>query len=605
MKILAIFLFSVIPVFASINVTLTPSLSSPQLVGTPIVWAAGADNGSAAFDFQFSVASAGQPMQVMQDYDVSNTFPWTPSFREGRFLVQVVARNMKTLSTATLTEPFTITSRVTVKGVMPVITPSANPLVALFSSPGCPAGSSVQVKFSTGSTVSRTSPLACSATASTNQYVAGMLPLTTYSMNYEVLTGNRVLSGPVQQFTTGAIDPALTFPPITIPLTGFTDTQQQVLLINAIFFSPSLNYFPFATDLSGNVIWYYPTLAMQGPDAPYNMRPVPGGTIMLLMNDPNKPALAQQLFREIDLAGNSIRQTSVERVSAQLAAMGKLGISSFTHDVIRLANGHTVLLAYQEMLFPPGTQGATGTVDILGDAIIDLDENLQVAWSWSAYDFLNINRPAVLGEVCIQGHTFGCPPLYLAPIANDWIHANSINYLTADGSLILSSRHQDWVFKIDYNNGTGSGSVLWTLGLGGNFSINGIPDPYQWFSHQHDVEFQSGGNTLLTLYDNGNTRIFENPGEDSRGQALVIDQTALTATLTENADMGVFSIAVGAAQLLDNGNYNFDSGWISTSPDTAVAQSVEVTPAGTIIYELSDPTIDYRTYRMSTLYSIP
>lgn len=585
---------------AAVNVTFTPSVASPQPVGTTIVWtASGTDTDPGIIDYQFSVSSNSQPLRVFQDYDVSNVFEWTPSFREGFFSIQVVARNITTRNTATMAVPFTITSRVEPAGGQPLITPTANPLVALYSAPGCPTGSFVRVRFSNDSTVQRTGILPCSPAASTNLYVAGMLPSTTYNMSYQIVTGAQVTTGPVLPFTTGVPDPGLAFPAISVPIDGATATKQSALLINALTFTPPDVYVPFATDLSGRVIWYY-NLPQQRP---YNIRPVSGGTMLLLMSDPGRPSLAQQIFREIDLAGNTIRQTSVQRVSQQLKALGKYPIVSFSHEAIRLANGHTILLAAQEKMYPAGTQGSAEPVDILGNAIIDLNQNLQVAWSWSAFDHLDINRPATLGETCLAGHVYTCPPVRLASVANDWVHANSLNYVPADGSLILSSRHQDLIYKIDYGSGQGTGNVIWRLGLGGDFTVTGTEDPYPWFSHQHQAEFQPGG--LLTVYDNGNTRVAQNPGQNSRGQAWIIDEEGMTANLTLNADLGVFSVAVGSAQLLGNGNYHFNSGWIATGPSTASAKSVETLPNGSIIYELTNSTINYRTYRMSTLYSIP
>jgi hypothetical protein len=589
---------------AAITVTFTPSVPSPQPVGTTIIWTASAtDTDAGAFDYSFSVSNNGGAFQTFQDYDVSNVYAWTPSLRESSFTVKVIARNMSTVQTATVTAPFTITAIVPVAGP-PAITAAANPLVALYSAPGCPTGSFVRVKFTNGTTLQRTAALACSPTATTNLYVAGMLPSTTYQMNYEVVTGSTVTSGPVLPFTTGVIDPTVNFPPISIPLTGFTDTKQQVLLLNAQDYTPPSLYFPFATDLTGRVIWYYPQLGVPQQQSPYDMRPAAGGTILLLINNPNTPNLDQQIFREIDLAGNTIRQTSATHISQQLTGQGKYPIISFTHDAIRLTNGHTILLGSQEQIYPAGTQGATAPVDILGDVIIDLNANLQVVWSWSAYDYLDINRPATLGETC-TAHEYGCPPIHLAPVANDWLHCNSINYVPADGSLLLSCRNQDWVFKIDYGNETGTNDVLWTLGLGGSFTMTGTADPYPWFSHQHDVEFVPGSTTQITVFDDGNTRVSQNPGEDSRGQALTIDQAALTASLLLNADMGVYAVACGSAQLLDNGNYHFDTGWVPQTVGSPQAQSVEVTPGGSIIYSLNDTTVTYRTYRMSTLYSIP
>lgn len=586
------------------DVTFTSSLASPQLVGTSVTFTATAtDTTAGTIDYRFNVSANGGAYQIVQDYDVSNVFTWTQSAREGSFNIMVTARNYKGQDTAAKIISFILTSRVTVSGGAPLVSTTPNPLVAYFSAPGCATGTNVRVRFAIPGSVQRTAAMACTPNASSNFYVAGMLPNTTYTMNYELVKGSTLTSGPLLQFTTGSVDPTLTFPATSVVLSPSTDPAQSVLLIDACTFNGPPYYFPYATNLAGQIIWYYPALAVATQPVPYNMRPVTGGTILLLVNDPTKLNGGQQLFREIDLAGNTIRTTSATRVSQQLLAIGKYSINSFSHDIIRLPNGHTILIASQEKIFPAGTQGSAAPVDILGNAIVDLDTNLQVAWSWSAYDFLDINRPAVLGETCTN-QSVGCPPLVLAPIANDWIHGNSLNYYPGDGSILFSSRHQDWVYKIDYGSGTGSGNVLWTLGLDGDFTMTGTTDPYPWFSHQHDAEFEQGGNTLLSLYDNGNTRISENPGENSRGQALILNQNAMTASLAANVDMGVFSIAVGSAQLLDNGNYHFDSGWISTTPTTATAQSVEVTPAGTPVFQLNDATVTYRTYRMVSFYSL-
>lgn len=56
----------------------------------------------------------------------------------------------------------------------------------------------------------------------------------------------------------------------------------------------------------------------------------------------------------------------------------------------------------------------------------------------------------------------GCPPVLLDDTANDWTHSNSVTP-TPDGHMLLSIRHQDWVVKINYANGTGDGAVLWRL----------------------------------------------------------------------------------------------------------------------------------------------
>src|ERR1022692_3452766 len=81
-----------------------------------------------------------------------------------------------------------------------------------------------------------------------------------------------------------------------------------------------------------------------------------------------------------------------------------------------------------------------------------------------------------------------------------------------DGNLIVSTRNQDWLYKVDYNNGTGTGNVLWLMGLGGAFAFNNIyADPYPWFSHQHDAEIYNTATGEFTVFDNGTTRVAPPP----------------------------------------------------------------------------------------------
>ena len=153
---------------------------------------------------------------------------------------------------------------------------------------------------------------------------------------------------------------------------------------------------------------------------------------------------------------------------------------------------------------------------------------------------------------------------------NDWLHANSISWSPEDGDLLVSLRAQDWVIKIDYSNGTGDGHIVWTLGQGGDFTINSS-DPSPWFSHQHDVRYIN--DTTLVLFDDGNTRRLTNPNADSRGQELVLNETTMQATLVVNADLGNYSAALGSAQMLPNGDLAFTSGFQGVAPATSGSQS--------------------------------
>ncbi len=593
---------AVVPCFGKLSVTITPSQASPAFVGTPVTFTATASGAKAAnIDYQFSVARGTNPSEVSVDFAYYNTFTWVDSTREGSFTISVIARNKTLNETATASADYTIKAIAT--GTAPVVSKTANPLVALYSAPAsfCNTGSSMYVAFTNGKTpASETASRPCTTGVTMNFYIAAMLASTKYEMQDVVVTGSKSVKGPTATFTTGTIPGTVAFPTTTLVVSPTPAvTGQNVLLVDNL--SNTALYIPTALNLNGNTTWFYAAFDTQAQEGDFYLRPINGGTIMLHAADPNSVGVKGQIWREIDLAGNTLRQTNATQVSYQLTQMGLLGITGFDHDAIRLPNGHTLIICSQEEIFPTGTQGSTAPIDIIGDLIVDLDTNLQVAWSWSAYDHLDINRAAILGETCAPNQQ-GCPPVLLAPIAADWLHGNSLNYIPASGDILFSMRHQDWVAKIDYNNGTGTGTVLWELGLDGPFTINST-DSYPWFSHQHDVEYELGGTTVLSLFDNGNTRISENPGEHSRGYVLNIDETNMMVTPMLLQDLGVYSSAVGSAQRLDNGDYHFDAGFNNPGAPNEYALHIEYpVTGGAPDYELQTGTAAYRSYRMDSLY---
>jgi len=349
------------------------------------------------------------------------------------------------------------------------------------------------------------------------------------------------------------------------------------------------------------------------------VRVVPGGKFLVHAEGANSANKTKrwQLLRELDLAGNTIRETNISRLAEQLESRGiksvcgtggKECVSGFHHEAIRLPNGHTMVLAGLERLFPAGTQGSTKPVDILGDLIMDLDEDFQLAWVWNSFDHLDVKRASLGNEKCKRGPgEDGCTPVFLAPEANGWLHSNSLYYMPRTGDLLLSIHEQDWIIKIDYKNGNGTGKVLWRLGEGGDF-IAKSNDPYPWFSYQHDAGFdpESG---LLIVFDDGHRRKKKYPKANNRGQAWKIDEGSKTATLVMNADLGVYAVAVGSAQPLSDGNYSFESGFINPGPaelGAAYCRTTETSPEGQIVYSQQvEGALTYRSFRVPDMYSAP
>ena len=173
-------------------------------------------------------------------------------------------------------------------------------------------------------------------------------------------------------------------------------------------------------------------------------------------------------------------------LAAATCAECNVTILATHHDFAILPNGHLIVIA--------DTQQVIGGVTVTGDVIIDLDQNHNPVWAWNEFNHLDINRRP-----------------YAVP---DWTHTNAILYSPSDGDLIISIRHQNWLVKIDYDNGAGSGDIVWHLGYQGDFTLlnaDGSADnnPADWFYAQHGPSFtttNTNGKFSLVLFDNGDDR---------------------------------------------------------------------------------------------------
>ena len=173
------------------------------------------------------------------------------------------------------------------------------------------------------------------------------------------------------------------------------------------------------------------------------------------------PDGVNSVLQEVDLTGKLIWQMTAADLNKALAAATCAGcnitVIGTHHDFVQLPNGHLIVIA--------GTQQVISGTTVIGDVIIDLDQNHNPVWLWNEFDHLDTNRRP-----------------YLFP---DWTHTNAILYSADDGNLIISIRHQNWLVKVDYANGTGAGDIIWRLGYQGDFTLVGGTDPTDWFYAQH------------------------------------------------------------------------------------------------------------------------
>ena len=175
---------------------------------------------------------------------------------------------------------------------------------------------------------------------------------------------------------------------------------------------------------------------------------MPNGHFLINFNSSAVADGADSIIQEVDLGGNVVWQLTAAQLNQALAAATCTGcnitVVGTHHDFAVLPNGHLILIAAQQKV-ETGLTGFPDPVTVTGDVLIDLDQNHKPVWLWSEFDHLDVNR-----------HPFSFP---------DWTHTNAVVYSPDDKDLIISMRHQFWVIKIDYNNGQGTGNILWKLGL--------------------------------------------------------------------------------------------------------------------------------------------
>ena len=554
--------------------------SSPIPVGTALHWDVSSDSAQPTYRFRYR--KLGSDYQMIRDFSSATSLDWNAPLTEGAYELEMTARDATTGDVSSSTEMLQVTPRTGADG-MPVVSPTAHPLVFLYSAAACGGGRRIRIEFTGSDGVAHRTPYqSCSSRETSNVYLAGLYADADYNAHQIVDTGSAFKQGPDVPFHTGSLPDGLF---TEVPLQSPPDKVSNPVLLGTSSSNGSV-----ATGLDGRAIWYLPA----GPVS-FIARPESGGYFWGYLED-FSAGPSGNFIRKLDLAGSIVLETNAARVSEQLAARGKRAISGFHHEVRTLPDGRIVALATVEQMMT-GVQGP-GPIDILGDMIIVFDRDLNVVWTWDAFDNLDVTRKAVLGETCAASGA--CSPHFLAADGNDWTHGNAVQQ-TPDGNFLYSSRHQDWLIKISYDNGEGDGHIIWRMGKGGDFAPLSS-DAYPWFSHQHDGNFLLSDPGTLLVYDDGNTRVSELHEGHSRGQVFQVDESRFTVTPVVNADLGVYSLAVGSAQRLRNGDFAFDSGFVPED-NSVVSYSAQVNAAGNIVYQAKANAILYRTFRMADMYS--
>jgi len=554
--------------------------------------------------FQFTVvrtgasAASGQPLPVLLVNGMVGGSPSSGTITPGGLYtapnnasgqqIQVSVQGQSGSSTVTIFNPSSFTPGSVVA--------TQNPLVASYSIT-VPAGASVQVQFGLDTSYGFPTSIVQAPANGGNVtvLVAGMRAGTTYHMQAFVdLTSGSQLLDTDHTFTTGSI-PADQLPNMTTQITGVGTPSPGVELFSLDPDTVGGNLLStVATDLEGNVIWYY---NLESTAWPFPIKPLPNGHMLVIVFPTGTggapvAGTAVNEIREIDLAGNIINRVTLDAVNQ---AISSFQVTSFHHDVAVLPNGHWILLGnYHETI--NNVTGIPNGTSVAGDALIDWDLQQQAAvWAWTAFDHV---------------------PLTHAPSGYpDWTHANAVIYSPDDEDLILSMRNQNWVVKIDYRDGAGDGSILWHLGPGGDFTLPSGEAPIEWNYGQHYptiVSPNSSGVFSLMFFDNGNNRLMDSnddvcgsPGVGacySSVDIFQLDESAKTATvLWEDNLQPAYSYCCGDALVLPNGNVEFDIAADEGTPGFSHIE--EVTQAQDLVWKMDiQGQLAYRGFRIPSLY---
>lgn len=466
------------------------------------------------------------------------------------------------------------------------VSASNNPLVAVYTV-NAPLGATAQVQFGTTTEYGLTtwSQQAPDAGGTISILVAGMRASSTYHMQALIhLPNGNTVTDIDHVFTTGAIPGAL-LPNLKVQQTPGMTPAAGVEMLSLFEEASQTQLTALVTDLGGNVIWYYPIQ----PSSTFPMKLLPNGHMLVLAGGLNS-------VQEIELDGTIISQTTLGDVQQGLSTAGLSfpPLNSMHHDMLKLPNGHLILLVNFVQTVPnlPG-----GDPTVTGDALIDWDPVQGPVWTWSTFDHLSLAHAP-----------FG---------THDWTHGNSLAYSPDDGNLLFSMRNQNWVIKINYENGAGDGRILWRLGPGGDFTLPSGQAPIEWNYGQHYPVFlgpNTSGVFPLMLFNDGANRLVDDADGVCGGPGLTacyssvpvfqLNEYTHTAEVLQEINLSpAYTLCCGSSNFLANGDWEYDVPLDVNTPNVSYIQEMTAEQNPQLVWQMNiTGQLAYRGFRVPSLY---
>ncbi|MBC6122337.1 aryl-sulfate sulfotransferase [Listeria seeligeri] len=362
-----------------------------------------------------------------------------------------------------------------------------------------------------------------------------------------------------------------------------SDTKKMEQTGNQLtFITPSTKY-AYGVDSNGDVRWY---------STNYNshvFKELKNGHLLYLTKYDNADD-TYSLLLETDYLGKIYHAYSMT-TEAESEQSGSSSKSAIHHDAIELPSGNLLLTINDDTKY-------------MEDTMIEIDRQ-------TGEVVKTIDLKDILPEEFYKDYKARSDGKV------DWFHQNAIWYDESDDSIIISSRSQDTVMKIDYN----STKIKWILS-----DKEGWPDSYKKYlltptgddfkypAGQHAVEILSdqddNSDTVdILLYDNN--EVVTRGDEEESGKYSEAVQYRINEK-TKKVEI-VFSFGkelgedywteiVGAARYMETtGNYLVNFGHRKDGKESSI---IEVNQAGEVAFEMNltsfpDSAWAYRAERFS------
>lgn len=386
-----------------------------------------------------------------------------------------------------------------------------------------------------------------------NITIAGLRADTTYQFTVlAIFETGEVVSSEEVAFKTGSL-------PVGAPavkVIASTEKREGGITIFAPASDANSRY--WGIDEQGEVVWYL-----------HGDHPLAGAPVARNLGDGKLLLLLDEEARIVKLTGETLES---------------FPLPAYHHDAILLDSGNLLALTY-----------ARETVDgvlLQGDVIVEVDSQGNIVWEWSAFDHLDTSRfPGALASRVLSNG------------AIDWTHSNALFHIVEDDSILLSSRSQSWVVKIDRQ----SGDIHWIMGRKSDvpeslankfFDLNSG----SWMASQHAATLMNSGEILI--YDNRNESELSGNIYNSRAVKFTLDTNTMLAEERWEYIVPKYTQSLGDVDELIGGNILVCAGGpsdVSTGGDRN-AYLVEVTPdeEATVTWQAEiENTLIYRAERIT------